>query len=194
MSGRLTASPERLRLGIDLDGVVADFNLGWMRRYNADHGMTLEPSLVTGWDGLHRHTGLDSMEAFWAWARGDGRSVFRDLPLMPGAAEALGRLATQHRVVILTARFDWAIPDTLAWLGEHGIVAREVHFTDDKAAIPCDVYLDDAPYQLEAFVRAGRGATVCRAVRPWNVPVAGAVDVPDWPAFERLVAEVDGVR
>ncbi len=34
MGDRLTDSPELLRLGIDMDGVVADFNAGWIERYN----------------------------------------------------------------------------------------------------------------------------------------------------------------
>lgn len=190
MSNRLTDSPEHLRLGIDLDGVVADFNAGWMGRFNRDHGAALDPEHITGWDGLHDHAGFDSMDTFWTWARAGDHSIFRDLPVMPGAVEALARLATQHRVVIITARFDWAIPDTLAWLAEQRIAAREIHFIEDKASVPCDVYLDDAPYQLEAFVKARSGATVCRAVRAWNVPVPGTVDVADWPAFEALVAEL----
>jgi len=38
-------------------------------------------------------------------------------------------------------------------------------------------------------------ATVCRYVRPWNDPVAGAIDVTDFVEFrevvDRLVAEED---
>jgi len=32
-----------MRLGIDLDGVVANFNAGWMRRYNDEYGTDLKP-------------------------------------------------------------------------------------------------------------------------------------------------------
>ena len=46
MANALTDSPELLRLGIDLDGVVADFNGGWMRRYNVEHGTSLDPDHV----------------------------------------------------------------------------------------------------------------------------------------------------
>jgi 5'(3')-deoxyribonucleotidase len=188
----LTSSPERLRLGIDLDGVITDFNGGWMERYDRDFGVRLDPSDVVGWDGLQALTRFGSMDEFWAWAQGDGRSVFLDLPPMPGALEALERLAAKHRIVILTARFDWAIADTLAWLADHRVTAREIHFVEDKARIPCDVYLDDAPDQIAAFLERASGATVCRAVRPWNRALPGAVDIPDWDAFERLVARLAG--
>jgi 5'(3')-deoxyribonucleotidase len=194
MADVLTDSPELLRLGIDLDGVVADFNRGWMDRYNQAHGTALDPSRIVGWDGLHQLTGFASMDAFWAWARNGGSpgsaSVFRDLPLMPEAIETLKRLASRHRIAVLTARFDWAIPDTLAWLADVGVPAREIHFVSEKQQVACDVYLDDAPYQLEALVNGRPDATVCRAVRPWNLPMAGVLDVHTWSEFADIV---DGV-
>jgi 5'(3')-deoxyribonucleotidase len=191
MANTLTQSPEVLRLGIDLDGVVADFNRGWIARCNRERGTTLEPEHVVGWDGLHHLAGFASMDGFWAWARHDaatGRSVFRDLPPMPDAVPSLERLARRHRIVILTSRFDWAIPDTLHWIARHQIPAREVHFVERKQDVPCDVYLDDAPHQLAALVAGRPDALVCRAVRSWNQPVPGASDVTSWVDFERLVA------
>ena len=35
-----------MRLGIDLDGVVADFNAGWMDRYNEDFDAELIDALM----------------------------------------------------------------------------------------------------------------------------------------------------
>jgi 5'(3')-deoxyribonucleotidase len=194
MSERLTDSPERLRLGIDLDGVVADFNGGWIARYNRDFGARLHPDQVVGWDALHALTEFHSMIEFWDWARADGRSVFRDLPPLPGAIEALHELAREHRIAIITARFDWAIADTLAWLAEHRVLAREVHFLAAKQQVACDIYLDDAPYQLEALRRARPQATICRRVAAYNRPVAGGTDVQSWPEFRDVVASVAAGR
>ena len=42
-----------IRVGIDMDGVLADFNTGWMSRYNAEFGTDLEASMVEQWDGLY---------------------------------------------------------------------------------------------------------------------------------------------
>jgi 5'(3')-deoxyribonucleotidase len=186
------ASSEHLRLGIDLDGVVADFNVGWMERYNREFGTRLHHSQVVMWDGLQSLTHFGSMDEFWQWARSGPQSIFRDLPLIEGALEAMQRLAGDHRIVIVSSKFDWAIPDTLAWLSEHRVPAREIHFVWDKTAVPCDVYLEDAPHNLEALVERRPGSLVCRMVRPWNRPVPGAHDVADWAEFEAAVGELAG--
>lgn len=178
-----------MRLGIDLDGVVAQFNEGWMRRHTEEFGSRLDPSMVEGWDGLHELGGFHTMEAFWDWFRnGDGPSSFRHLDPYPGALETLHRLtAAGHHIVVLTHKFDWAIPDTFAWLSDVGLPSREVHIRADKHVVPCDAYLDDSPLVLPDLVQHRPTALVCRFVRSWNQPVAGAIDVHDWGSFEELV-------
>jgi 5'(3')-deoxyribonucleotidase len=179
-----------IRIGIDMDGVLADFNTGWMTRYNTEFGVDLEASMVQQWDGLHHLTHFGSMAEFWRWAQGDGRSTFRDAPPLPGAIEAIKRIGGKHRVVIVSSKFDWAIPDSLAWLAEHDVPAREVHFLWDKTLAGCDIYLDDAPHQLEELSAGVPHAVVCRMVHPWNDPMSGVVDVHSWDEFEVIVEEV----
>ena len=143
--------------------------------------------MVARWDGLHELTHFGSMDEFWAWARGGGRSVFRDLPVMPGAVAALDRLARAHRIVIVSSKFEWAIPDSLAWLAEHRLPVSDVHFLWRKSVAACDVYLEDVPHQIEELCRSRPDATVCRRVHPWNDPVPGSMDVHSWPEFEAVV-------
>jgi len=180
-----------MRLGIDLDGVVAQFNKGWMQRHREQFGSDLDPAMVTSWDGLDRLAGFGSMSEFWTWFRnGDGPSWFRHLDTYPNAMDTIHRLRDAgHDIVILTHKFDWSIPDTFGWLSDIGMPSREVHILGDKYRIECDVYLDDSPLVLPELVENRPAATVCRFVRPWNVPVEGAVDIRDWAEFESIVTE-----
>lgn len=179
-----------MRLGIDLDGVVCDFNAGWMRLHADEFGSDLDPAMVTSWDSLHALGGFADMGAFWRWARGSEErpSIFRNLELFPGALETMTDLVRRkHRIVIITSKPGWAVPDTLRWLADHDIPTREIHVTHAKHEVECDVYLDDSPTVLPALVRHRPGAVVCRMVRPWNKPVEGTVDVTDWSEFHQVV-------
>ncbi|MEM8923087.1 MAG: hypothetical protein AAGD35_06265 [Actinomycetota bacterium] len=180
-----------MRIGIDLDGVVAQFHKGWMGRHATEFGSTLDPSMVMGWNGLHELGGFDDMDAFWHWFRnGDQPSCFRHLEPYPDAMASIHGLADEgHDIVILTHKFDWAIADTFSWLGDVGMPSREVHIREDKHAVDCDVYLDDSPFVVPALVQHRPNALVCRFVRGWNTPVDGAVDVHDWPSFVTHVIE-----
>ncbi len=182
-------SRTRLRLGIDLDGVVADFNLGWTDRYNAEFGTDLHPDDVVEWDAPTGLTHFDGMSEFWNWARsaGHGKSIFRILEPYPGAVEALHDLAGRHQIVIVTTKPAFAVSDTHEWLAEHDIPHAEIHIVEDKATVACDVYLDDADHNLESLRRGRPNAMVCRYVRPWNHPHDGVIDVDDFDEFGTLV-------
>jgi uncharacterized HAD superfamily protein len=67
-----------MRLGIDMDGVVADFNQGWVDRYNRDFHASVSVHDVVEWNAPVALTHFGDMDEFWVWARtcGEGRSIF----------------------------------------------------------------------------------------------------------------------
>jgi uncharacterized HAD superfamily protein len=134
------------------------------------------------------------MTAFWRWAEQRGTpSFFRHLDVFEGAAAALDDLSEVHDIVILTGKPEWAVHDTYAWIAEQQLPTREVHVTDDKWLVACDVYLEDSPEQLAELARFRPEAEVCRFVRPWNEPIPGVHDVDGWPAFTRFVGRLAGL-
>ncbi len=185
-----------MRLGIDLDGVVANFIRGWMLRYNMEFGANLTEDLVDHWDSAGDLTHFDDLSDFWQWAgaSGHGPTVFRHLEPYPGALGTLRSLALCHDIVIVSMKPDWAAADTFAWIAEHRVPTREIHLLRDKWEVPCDIYLDDSPYALPALVENRPDSIVCRFVRPWNEPVAGATDIYSWDEFESLVDREKGDR
>jgi len=179
-----------VRLGIDLDGVVADFNAGWMSRYNDENGTDLSPDMVTSWNAMLDLTEFSSIGEFWVWARNDGGpGLFRTLPVFDEARESLWRLSVDHDIVIITTKPRWANAETFCWLGDNNIPTREVHILEEKWRVDCDVYLDDGPHNLESLVVERPNRIVCRFVRPWNDAVPGVVDIDNWQQFESLVAK-----
>ncbi len=183
------SSRSATRLGIDLDGVVADFNAGWIPLYNERFGATVSVDDVDGWNSPVRLTHFSSMSQFWAWSAtaGQGASIFRVLDPYPHAIDTLRRLSRRHHIVIITTKPHFAIHDTYAWLAEYRIPSTEVHIVDDKTTVSCDVYLEDADHNLEDLHATHPSSIVCRFVRPWNHPHAGVIDIGEWSEFEALV-------
>ena len=186
-----------MRLGIDLDGVVANFTKGWMDFYNRQYGTEFEVADSKRWNDLVDLTHFNDIGEFWKWSSDlDGRSVFWHLEPFPGAVEALKALAEAgHDIVVITTKPGFAVDDTHDWIEHHRIPAAEVHILEDKWLVDCAVYLDDGPHILPALVRHRPSRVVCRYVRPWNDPVPGTIDVSDFDEFrevvDRIAASVD---
>ncbi|HEU4319466.1 MAG TPA: hypothetical protein VFS66_05240 [Acidimicrobiia bacterium] len=184
-----------MRLGIDLDGVVANFTKGWMDFYNRQYGTTFVVDDSKRWNDLVDLTHFNDMDEFWQWSSDlDGRSVFWHLEPFPGAIEALQQFAEEgHDIIIITTKPGFAEEDTHEWIERHDIPAKEVHITAQKWLFECAVYLDDGPHILPALVRHRPEATVCRYVRPWNEPVPGAIDVRDFVEFRGVVTRLAAI-
>lgn len=189
-----------MRLGIDLDGVVADFNSGWIRFYNRDFDAGVTEDRVTHWNIIPDLTHFATMDEFWEWSLDlDGATLFRHLDPYPGTIEVAKRLAASHDLVVITAKPASARADTMEWLIEHEFPTDEVHIVGihspaAKPKVLADAYLDDGPYVLPHLIAERPEAAIHRFVRPWNDPVPGAIDVHDWDEFEASIDRLNGSR
>lgn len=145
-------------LGVDLDGVVADFYAG-LREVAAewlDKPIEKLPQQVTyglsewgidvapgGYKDLHRFAVTQ-------------RDLFSRLKPISGAPATLRRLSSKDiRIRIITHRLyikyfhQQAVRQTIEWLDHHDIPYWDLCFMSDKAAVGADLYIEDSPRNVK---------------------------------------------
>lgn len=156
-------------LGVDLDGVCADF-YARMREIAAEwferplEEMTTDVSFgLSEWDikgdeyaSLHRFAVTE-------------RDLFRTMPMIPGARRVLRKLSSEgFRIRIITHRLfirffhQLAVSQTIEWLDYNGIPYWDLCFMRDKDQVGADIYVEDSPDNVEELRRAGHYA-ICFA-------------------------------
>lgn len=162
------------RVGIDLDGVVADFVDSYRnhcRDTHSDSSATYpEP---THWNFYRdKEWGSLSTSDFTACMRHYGHKIFCDAKPYPGAEQALVRLADAgHTLVFITDRsvVKGAYGITVDWMtNKMPDVAEfdyELHITADKASVPVDYFIDDKPENLASMPSK---VHIALCDRPWN--------------------------
>ncbi len=165
-------------LGVDLDGVCADHGEAFRRVVAAERDLeTHELETQRTWDfsewGLD-HLGFIEMHKKAVLEH----RMFRTMPVVAGAAEALWRLSDAGvwiRLITHRLYTNWghavAVADTVAWLDEHGIPYRDLCFLGDKPQVEADAYIDDAPHNIAAL--RGTGAPSLVFDQPYNEHVPG---------------------
>jgi 5'(3')-deoxyribonucleotidase len=180
-------------LAVDLDGVCADHAEGFRRVVAAERGLDpgeLPPQATWNFhewgltdddfDRLHRRAVLD-------------HRMFRSMPVVPGAAEALWRLSDAGvwiRIVTHRLYANWghavAAADTVAWLDDVGIPYRDLCFLGRKPAVEADLYVEDAPHNVEELRSVGNDVVIFD--QPYNAGLPG-LRAASWAEVEQLVVE-----
>ncbi len=181
-------------LGVDLDGVCADYHLGFRDVVAAERGVDpLSLDRPQRWG--YQHWGVDDEEfvRLHRLAVVEKR-MFRNLPVMDGCPEALWRLSDMGiwiRIITHRLYVNWGhaitVSDTVNWLDEHRIPYRDICFLGDKPQVGADLYIDDAPHNVEALRRTG--STTIVFDQPYNQDLAGP-RASNWAELESLVVDL----
>lgn len=181
-----------MRIGVDIDGVVLDFQQTWAELYQEYFDRYLPYEALRSYDALLTHTHFEDMVEFNDWfSRAGG---WRNMPWVPGSRGGLdGCVARGHRIDLVTARPDCAKQDTLRWFETWIPKGTTLYFTDQKHEVPCDLYIDDTKHVIESLVANGKKAVIFD--QPWNrhtINTAGStVRAGDWHQVVEIVDHFD---
>ena len=155
-------------LGVDLDGVCGDYTAAFANVVAAERDVDAStlPS-QRGWDfaewGLEDLGGFDAVHRVAVMEH----RMFRSMPVMPGAADALWRLSDAGvwiRIITHRLWVNWghaiAVSDTVEWLDHHAIPYRDICFLGRKPEVEADCYVDDSPDVVEALRSLGNTVIV----------------------------------
>ena len=177
------ADRQRLqRIGIDMDGVIADALPRHLALYNAEfdarltlddlHGLHLED--VVHADHRARLQEFLAVEDFFA-----------DLPVMGDSVDVIRELRERYEIFITSAAMDVPVSFAakFAWLGRHFpfIPSSHIVFCGDKSVIAADYLIDDEPRHFTRF--GGEGILF---TAPQNRLVTGYRRVDSWADVRRL--------
>ncbi len=180
--------------GVDLDGVVADYTLGFREVVAEIRGVDPEIlPLERSWDFNEWGFGPDDFDYFHRIAVNE-RRILATLPMVEGAADALWRLSDAGiwiRIITHRLYTNWghatAISDTVTWLDAHQIPYRDICFLGAKPEVEADCYVDDAAHNVVGLREAGN--TVIVFDQPYNrhLPAPRAVE---WADVEEIIHQL----
>jgi 5'(3')-deoxyribonucleotidase len=181
-------------LGVDLDGVCADYNRGFRELVAADRGVDPE-SLPLPEEWGFAAWGLDDADyaRLHQLAVSDKR-MLRHLPAIDGCTDTLWRLSDMGvwiRIITHRLYINWghaaAVTDTVSWLDDNRIPYRDICFLGAKPQVEADAYIDDAPHNITALTE--RGNTVIIFDQAYNRGIEG-LRARHWGDVEEIVSEL----
>lgn len=190
----------RFVLGLDLDGVCADF-YGRMREIAAEwrgvevEGLPLNVSYGLPEWGVRQPVDSDPGEyqRLHRFAVTQ-RRLFETMAPIPGAPQSIRRLGTEGiRIRIITYRLfirwfhEMAVAQTVRWLDDHGIPYWDLCLMRDKEAVEADVYVEDSPLSILGLREMDRSVIIF--TNSTNLEIDDGPDgrANSWPDAEELV-------
>lgn len=161
---------KKIVLGVDLDGVCADF-YGRMREIAAEwfeKPLRDLPSEVSYGLPEWGIAGPDQYQSLHRFAVSE-RNLFGTVAIIPGARRVLRRLSDEkYHIRIITHRLfiyyfhALAVRQTIEWLDHNGIPYHDLCFMKDKDQVGADIYIEDSPPNIESLRKRGF-YTICFA-------------------------------
>lgn len=157
-------------IGLDLDGVCADFDAGIRSAYWLGFQETIPES--TYWDSILDNIHFETWDEIYEWLRSLD-DFWAGLPHLGGARTGVESLLRQgHQIVVITHRPEWATEQTqrwVSWFWPGGYEYPDIVLTRHKQTVAFDALIDDGPHNVGPVVSTGREIVLFD--QPWNSQV-----------------------
>ncbi len=162
---RIRAKEAGLRLGIDVDGVLANQIDSLLPRIRRRLGIELKYEDVTHW---RLPLGATDVAAEIVSAMEDPRYIL-DMPVHDGARDVVNQLYRDNRIQVITARPSEVTGWTNQWLENHGFSVDGMVSVREKAKSfhATDVLIDDYLDNIIEYLENTNGYAIL-VDQPWN--------------------------
>lgn len=139
---------------IDIDGVLANFRIVFLGLAKQLYGISLSQENVTDYD-LTKYLAQKHINGIYEKMTED--RLYERLPIIPGAAESVERLAKEYDLMINTGRPEKIQDQTRTWLKLFPVVFDPIFFTNgtDKkhklTSSRCAFHLDDLASEIRTI-------------------------------------------
>jgi 5'(3')-deoxyribonucleotidase len=187
-----------LKIGVDIDGVLADQVAAVLKEIEKDYGQKYSKSDIN-----RAHWTFDGIEIWTEISRllSDPEYVM-NVPLIDGAQHAIKQLAGNDLLVV-TARRPNTEPATRMWLKAHFPCLIEYFHarTGTKHNIPCDVLIDDLDLNIVEFVKSDPARKGVLFQHPWSLNDTDIKDYSDqvfycreWQSVVKAIDDINRRR
>lgn len=162
------ASVAKLKIAVDLDGVLAESMLVWCERVNKEFGLHLSMEDLDNWSSWKKFA--ISKDDFYR-ILDESWDEWREIPpTEPEIAEKVAKVEKFGDIDIVTGRSKRTVEAARSWVDNQKVRYRRfvrVLGWRDKALLDYDVYIDDAPDLMPIISRSPNPWGILYE-RPWN--------------------------
>lgn len=169
---------KKLRIGIDMDGILADFTNHLLDKYTDVHPEeNVSEHDITTFDIEQHLKNKDLARSIWYRP-----GFFSGIPIYEGAADTLNQLQKDgHEIVIITSpSTSWSATEKIQWLAKYfTFLPGKVNFageykiknlvvTSEKHLVSCDVLIDDFPFNVTEYKRVHPHTFITSLLHAYN--------------------------
>ncbi len=171
-------------MGLDCDGVLADFSRYCLARINRELGTAYR---ARDWPRFLADESLAKVVGALVWRLMDQADLWAGVPPYPGSARRVAALRERYDIYVVTAIPTQFRAVRAEWLVRHGIVCEDliaVASPDEKAAVAAELglcaFVEDLAPTAEQLAAQGIESYLVR--RPWNdhLPLGDGVRRGTW--------------